>query len=115
LISEVENSDEDEDGDDDDDDDDDSDGKKRRRGRSFDKGVPYELKVDEAKWPILPDTDGVSLAILKDIVRSFLTLTYREYLILVLRSYSYSSRPNYEQLQDFRSLDGHHQKSCRIY
>ena len=115
MISKVENSDEDEHGNDDDDDEDDSDGKKRRRSRSFDKGVPYELKVDEAKWPILPNTDGVSLAILKDIVRSFLTLTYREYLILVLRSYSYSSRPNYEQLQDFCSLDGHHQKSCQIY
>jgi hypothetical protein len=75
LSSDVETSDDD----DDEDDDDSSDGKQRRRGRNFDKSVPYELEVDEEKWPILPETDKVGLQILKDIVRSFLTTTYRKY------------------------------------
>jgi hypothetical protein len=65
--------------DDDDTDDDSSDGKVKKRGKNFDKSLPYDLDVDEDGWPIVPEGDKVSLQRLKDIVRSFLTVTYRKY------------------------------------
>jgi hypothetical protein len=42
-----------------------------------DKSVPWPLKHDEDGYPVLPDTQGKTLPQLKDIVRSFVTLSYR--------------------------------------
>jgi hypothetical protein len=42
-----------------------------------DKSVPWPLKNDENGYPTLPDMVGKSLPDLKDIVRSFVTLSYR--------------------------------------
>lgn len=48
----------------------------------MDKGVPYPLELDEDGVPILPPNDKKSLPEIKQIVRSFLTLNYRMFLIL---------------------------------
>ena len=42
-----------------------------------DKSIPWPLKHDEDGSPTLPDMVGKSLPDLKDIVRSFVTLSYR--------------------------------------
>jgi hypothetical protein len=42
-----------------------------------DKSVPWPLHHDEDGYPTLPDMVGKSLSDLKDIVRSFVTLSYR--------------------------------------
>lgn len=42
-----------------------------------DKSVPWPLNHDENGYPTLPDMVGKSLPDLKDIVRSFVTLSYR--------------------------------------
>jgi hypothetical protein len=42
-----------------------------------DKSVPWPLNHDEDGYPTLPDMVGKSLPDLKDIVRSFVTLSYR--------------------------------------
>lgn len=42
-----------------------------------DKSVPWPLNHDEDGYPTLPDMQGKSLPDLKDIVRSFVTLSYR--------------------------------------
>jgi hypothetical protein len=42
-----------------------------------DKSVPWPLKHDENGYPTLPDMVEKSLPDLKDIVRSFVTLSYR--------------------------------------
>lgn len=47
-----------------------------------DKGVPYRLKLDEDGVPILPANDNKNLPEIKQIVRSFLTLNYRMFLML---------------------------------
>jgi hypothetical protein len=47
----------------------------------MDKGVPYPLKLDEDGVPILPPNEKKSLAEIKQIIRSFLTLNYRMFLI----------------------------------
>ena len=41
------------------------------------KSVPWPLEVDKNGYPILPSTVGKSLPDIKDIVRSFVTLSYR--------------------------------------
>lgn len=48
----------------------------------MDKGVPYPLELDEDGVPILPPNDKKSLPEIKQIIRSFLTLNYRKFLIL---------------------------------
>lgn len=45
--------------------------------KSTDKSVPWPLKLDGEGWPILPNTEGITLSKLKELVRSFLTLCYR--------------------------------------
>lgn len=47
-----------------------------RKGR--DAGVPWDLQMDAKGWPILPLELTVPLPQLKEILRSFLTITYRE-------------------------------------
>lgn len=42
-----------------------------------DKSVPWPLNHDEDGYPTLPDMVGKSLADVKDIIRSFVTLSYR--------------------------------------
>jgi hypothetical protein len=42
-----------------------------------DRSVPWPLKLDQDGYPILPAMEGKSLPDLKDIVRSFVTLSYR--------------------------------------
>jgi hypothetical protein len=42
-----------------------------------DKSVPWPLKHDQNGYPTLPDMEEKSLPDLKDIVRSFVTLSYR--------------------------------------
>jgi hypothetical protein len=42
-----------------------------------DKSVPWPLHHDQDGYPTLPDMVGKSLPDLKDIVRSFVTLSYR--------------------------------------
>jgi hypothetical protein len=42
-----------------------------------DKSVPWPLKHDKDRYPQLPSVDGKSLPEVKDIVRSFVTLSYR--------------------------------------
>jgi hypothetical protein len=41
------------------------------------KGVPWPLKHDKDGYPTLPAMEGKSLPDIKDIVRSFITLSYR--------------------------------------
>jgi hypothetical protein len=48
----------------------------------MDKGVPYPLELGEDGVPILPPNEKKSLPEIKQIVRSFLTLNYRMFLIL---------------------------------
>jgi hypothetical protein len=48
----------------------------------MDKGVPYSLELDEDGVPILPPNEKKSLPEIKQIIRSFLTLNYRMFLIL---------------------------------
>lgn len=43
-----------------------------------DKSVPWPLPHDKNGYPILPATEGKSLPEIKDIVRSFVTLSYRK-------------------------------------
>ena len=47
-----------------------------RKGR--DVSVPWDLQMDAEGWPILPLELAVPLPQLKEILRSFLTITYRE-------------------------------------
>jgi hypothetical protein len=47
-----------------------------RKGR--DVSVPWDLPTDHEGWPILPLELNLPLAQLKEILRSFLTITYRE-------------------------------------
>jgi hypothetical protein len=46
--------------------------------KSTDASVPWDLQTDSDGWPILPLELGLPLPQLKEILRSFLTLTYRE-------------------------------------
>lgn len=55
-----------------------------RKSVSTDKSVPWHLESDGEGWPILPDANTYSLTEVKDIIRSFLTLIYRESLLLIL-------------------------------
>jgi hypothetical protein len=43
-----------------------------------DKGVPWPLQLDDNELPILPSSEDRSLLQVKQVVRSFLTLTYRQ-------------------------------------
>jgi len=51
-----------------------------RKGR--DVSVPWDLPTDHEGWPILPLELNLPLAQLKEILRSFLTITYRESVLL---------------------------------
>ena len=42
-----------------------------------DKSVPWPLKVDKNGYPTLPEVQDKSLPDVKDIVRSFVTMSYR--------------------------------------
>jgi hypothetical protein len=43
-----------------------------------DKSVPWQLKSDHDGLPILPSSEGLQLPDIKQIIRSFITLHYRE-------------------------------------
>lgn len=49
-----------------------------RKGKSM--SMPWELHTDSEGWPILPLELEVPLLHLREILRSFLTITYRELL-----------------------------------
>jgi hypothetical protein len=44
-----------------------------------DKSVTRVLAVDDFSLPILPDTVGMSLPVKKDVFRSLVTMSYREF------------------------------------
>lgn len=48
------------------------------RGGRKDKSIPWSLESNEDGWPVLPEEDNLRAPDLKDIVRSFITLTYSE-------------------------------------
>jgi hypothetical protein len=52
--------------------------KKVSKYKKFDSGVPWTLETDEDGWPLVPDGDDFGLQQMKDILRSFITLSYRE-------------------------------------
>ena len=52
--------------------------KKSSKYKKFDSGVPWTLETDEDGWPLIPDGDDFDLQQMKDIIRSFITLSYRE-------------------------------------
>jgi hypothetical protein len=64
--------------DDDDNDDNGSDGEPagRKNGGRKDKSVPWPMDSDEDGWPIMPEGDNLNAPDFKDIIRSFVTLTY---------------------------------------
>jgi hypothetical protein len=61
-------------------DDDESDGEHARKKKAvrMDKSVTWSLQLDDEGWPILPPSGDLTTPDLKDIIRSFLTLTYRK-------------------------------------
>jgi hypothetical protein len=57
--------------------------------KGIDVSVPWELATDAQGWPLLPLELALPLQKLKEIIRSFVTLTYSKHLIhfiLVSRS-----------------------------
>jgi hypothetical protein len=62
----------------DDEEDSDGDNSRARRAAPKDKSVTWPLGLDQDGWPILPAGGDLSTSDLKDIVRSFVTLTYRK-------------------------------------
>ena len=45
----------------------------------YDKSLPYELQKNDDGWPILPHTEDLRLSKLKDMIRSFITITYSKF------------------------------------
>jgi hypothetical protein len=45
----------------------------------YDKSAPYELYTDENGWPIIPEEETLPLTTLRDLIRSIVTVTYREW------------------------------------
>jgi hypothetical protein len=44
-----------------------------------DKSLPYELQKNSDGWPILPHIEDLRLSKLKDMMRSFITMTYSKF------------------------------------
>jgi hypothetical protein len=55
--------------------------------------VPWPLNSDEDGWPLLPGLKELRLVQIKDIVRSFLTLIYREFFICSSKGKAILIRP----------------------
>ena len=47
--------------------------------KSTDLSVPWPLDKDEKGWPVMPNEEVTSFRLQKDIFRSFMTKTYREF------------------------------------
>lgn len=45
----------------------------------FDKSLPFTLQTDAEGWPMLPEGDNLRLSKLKEVIRSFITMTYSEW------------------------------------
>jgi hypothetical protein len=54
-----------------------------RKSVITDKSILWRLETDVEGWPILPDANTFSLTEVKDIIRSFLTMIYRESLLFI--------------------------------
>ena len=49
------------------------------RAPTIDKSVPFVLETDDEGWPLLPSAEDITLVRMKDIIRSYLTMIYREW------------------------------------
>ena len=56
---------------------DDSDDEEDKKPLRYDKSLPYQLDSNDDGWPILPGRKDLRLSKLKDLIRSFVTMTYR--------------------------------------
>jgi len=54
-----------------------SDDKEEKKPLRYDKSLPYQLGSNGDGWPILPGQKDLRLSKLKDLIRSFITMTYR--------------------------------------
>jgi hypothetical protein len=72
-----------------------------------DKSVPWRLELNQDGLPILPSSEGLQLPDIKKIIRSFITLHYRELICCQIARCAYIMihRPCVQQQEGFRSLD----------
>lgn len=62
----------------------------RRGPGPTDRSVPSLLDTDDQSWPILPNVGQMGLPDLKDVIRSFVTMTYSKFYMTSLAHFAHT-------------------------